>query len=187
MLAKVMSRQFKRSRTITGCILFVIFAIAGWFYFDSLQISQVSQTSYQWEPFFFRSINRTTALLEIDELRRSRVPEGDLEIRVWRFGIPLEGVILKRTNSVWSGTRIITDDDVEPSSARTISLGPPSWRGFLGFWTGGAASRPIQRLSAWCCNLKALQDRQSALPDPIAAPQTLHFWRVSAHPYKARD
>ncbi|HCA58599.1 MAG TPA: hypothetical protein DEP46_11510 [Blastocatellia bacterium] len=123
---EMMYKKLKPRRSLRGCILLVTLAITAGCYFGSQQIPQLPQTSYQWEPFFFRSLNRTTALLEIDELRRSRVPEGDLEIRVWRFGIPLEGVILKRTNGVWSATRIITDDHVEPSSARTISLGPPT-------------------------------------------------------------
>jgi hypothetical protein len=57
-----------------------------------------------WEPIFFKAIDERAKLGNIKPLRSAALPNGDLEVRVWRgFGLtPLAGFLLKRASGKWS-------------------------------------------------------------------------------------
>jgi hypothetical protein len=61
-----------------------------------------------WEPIFFKSINERAGVAGLPSLRAVRLPEDDLEVRVWAgFGLTtLRGLVLKRTSGQWSATRL---------------------------------------------------------------------------------
>ena len=69
-----------------------------------------------WEPIFFRAIDERSKLGNLKPLRSGALPNGDLEIRVWRgFGLtPLAGFLLKRTSGQWSALHIA------PTWSRTV-------------------------------------------------------------------
>jgi hypothetical protein len=59
-----------------------------------------------WEAIFFREINERARLAKLTDLRGTLLKNNDLELRVWiGFGpVALKGFVLKRRNSIWSGT-----------------------------------------------------------------------------------
>jgi hypothetical protein len=61
-----------------------------------------------WEPIFFESIDQLTSLAGWTPLRKQPVPPDALEVRIWiGFGrLPLEGYLLRRDGSKWSGWTI---------------------------------------------------------------------------------
>lgn len=65
-----------------------------------------ARAAARWEGIYFASINVRTAQSGLVPLRTYSVPAGDREVRIWiGFGLTkLEGLLLKRTNGVWSGT-----------------------------------------------------------------------------------
>jgi len=77
-----------------------VIAVSVWVYYRESQRIEVQPSSGRWESIFFRSIDRTTQLAQIEELRKTVVKNGDVEVRFWHgFGLsPLEAVILKRTD-----------------------------------------------------------------------------------------
>lgn len=128
-----MDKQFKPIPVAIFTFLIAVLAVSGWIYFFHLRSPQIIESNYRWEPFFFEQINRTTDLVEITELRSVRLKANDLEIRIWRFGIPLEGVVLRRVDNVWSATRIKTEGYEGPDKAELIDLSPPE-SGWERFW-----------------------------------------------------
>lgn len=64
-----------------------------------------------WEKIFFESIDERTDEAQIKSLRKTKLADDDLEIRIWKgFGLMrLEGFILKRINKNWSAIHIDTN------------------------------------------------------------------------------
>jgi hypothetical protein len=61
-----------------------------------------------WEPIFFRAINERTSRVNLPSLRTVKLPEGDLEFRVWvGFGLyGIDGFILRRSSARWSADHL---------------------------------------------------------------------------------
>ncbi|MBC7795296.1 MAG: hypothetical protein H7Z37_00325, partial [Pyrinomonadaceae bacterium] len=80
-----------------------------------------------WEQIFFKTINETTELGGLKELRKTRLKKDDIEVRVWRgFGLGnLEGVIFKRTNGLWMAFHLKADDYVKPQKVEKSELNSP--------------------------------------------------------------
>ena len=102
-------------------------SVAGWLYYRESQRIEVSVPNAHWEPLFFKTINKTTELAGVPELRKTVVGEEDVEVRFWHgFGLSnLEGVILRRNAGRWSAFHIEADDYIEPHSATIKQLSPP--------------------------------------------------------------
>ena len=122
-------RRILTNRLIAALATFVIgvIAVSVWVYYRESQRIEVQPSSGRWESIFFRSIDRTTQLAQIEELRKTVVKNGDVEVRFWHgFGLsPLEAVILKRTDGRWSGFHIKTNNYTEPENAFVEDLLPP--------------------------------------------------------------
>lgn len=89
-----------------------------------------------WEPIYFRMINTVADLTGQGNLRATRLPPGDLEVRIWwGFGLsPLEGVTLRRSGSQWTAIHVKADDYSEPSRAERRQLSTPK-SGWDTLWT----------------------------------------------------
>jgi hypothetical protein len=88
-----------------------------------------------WEPRFFRYINAVAGLTGQSELRKTRLPQGDVEARLWwGFGLsPLEGVTLRRAGGQWSAIHAKADHYYEAEKAERRELRPPR-SGWDGLW-----------------------------------------------------
>ncbi|MEP7074700.1 MAG: hypothetical protein ABI878_02735 [Acidobacteriota bacterium] len=81
------------------------------------------------DEILFKDINRATELGNLEELRKSQVLPGDLEVRVWRGGSfsGLEGVAIKRSNDAWSGLHLRATNYTETQAVKVEKLtGPKS-------------------------------------------------------------
>jgi hypothetical protein len=87
------------------------------------------------DKVLFREINKTTSLANLPELRKMRVADGDIAIRVWRgFGTsPLEGVFIERISGQWYGYHIKADQYADPKSVKVERLETPK-SGWESFW-----------------------------------------------------
>lgn len=125
------------TRLLIVILTFVIgvFAATGWFYYQESQKVQIIVSNGRWESIFFKEINRATNLAGQTELRNTNLKKGDVEIRVWRgFSLlPLEGIVLKRTDGQWSGLHIKTDNYYEAKKVETKQLNSPK-SGWESFW-----------------------------------------------------
>jgi len=130
-----MSKQ--SARILIGVLTFVlgISAVVGWFYYRESQKVKIELPDSRWEQIFFKTIDKTTELGGIEELRKTSLRGDDIEVRVWRgFGLgDLEGVILKRTNNQWKAFHVKADDYAEPQQAEVKELNPPK-SGWESFW-----------------------------------------------------
>lgn len=88
-----------------------------------------------WEPIFFREIDKRAKLARLKPLRRTILPKDDVELRVWiGFGlIPLEGIIIKKSQGQWSAKHLRS---ISPRLARSdysqVLTAPKS--GWASFW-----------------------------------------------------
>lgn len=114
--------------------IFGTFSVAGWYYWKS-QKTQIILPNATWEQIFFRGINQATNLGGLTELRKTRLGNSDVEIRVWRgFSLSqLEGVILKRIDGQWSALYLKTDAPTEFKKIEIRELNPPK-SGWESFW-----------------------------------------------------
>jgi len=125
------------TRFIVVIITFVIgvCAVGGWLYYRESQKVLIISPVTRWDSLIFKDINKATNLGELTELRKTKVRDGDIEVRFWRGSgfHSLEGVILKRTNNQWSGLHIKTNEYYEPEKAEVKPLNPPK-SGWESFW-----------------------------------------------------
>lgn len=125
------------TRILIAVLTFVlgISVAAGWFYYQDSQKVKIELPNSSWESIFFKTINKTTELASLEELRKTKLNGDDIEVRVWRgFGLgDLEGVILKRTNNQWKAFHVKANDYVEPQQSEVKELNPPK-SGWDSFW-----------------------------------------------------
>ena len=110
-------------------------AVGSWFYYQESQKIVIELPNAQWEPLYFKLINKTTKLAEFEELRKTNLEKNDIEIRVWRgFGLgSLEAVILKRTNAQWTAFHLKANHYDEPEQVNLTKLDQPK-SGWNSFW-----------------------------------------------------
>ena len=142
-----MNKLFTRFSIVMLTFALGISSAVGWFYYRESQKTQITLPDARWEPLFFEGwrkaetgeksggINQATKLAGLEELRKIRVQDGDLEVRVWRgFGLlPLEAVILNRTNDLWSAQHLKTDNYYDYEKVELKKLNPPK-SGWQSFW-----------------------------------------------------
>lgn len=78
-----------------------------------------------WESHFFRTIDQATNLADILALRKTSLNRSDLEVRVWRFALSLEGVILTRVHGRWTARYIkfnYEPNKIEPKALQPVEL-----------------------------------------------------------------
>ena len=125
------------TRILIAALTFIlgISFVAGWLYYRESQRVEIELPDSHWEQIFFKTINKTTELGGLDELRKTKLNGDDIEVRVWRgFGLgDLEGVILKHTNNQWKAFHVKADDYAEPQQAEVKELNPPK-SGWESFW-----------------------------------------------------
>ena len=80
-----------------------------------------------WEPIFFKNINSVANLTGQTSLRKTKLPDGDFEARMWwGFGLsPLEGLSLRHVAGQWSAVHVKADNYYEPGKASREELLPP--------------------------------------------------------------
>jgi hypothetical protein len=79
-----------------------------------------------WEPYFFQDLEIRTTKVGMTSLRKTLLPEGDLEVRFWYAPFPaIHGVIIKRSGKDWSAFFIRQREITDPLSAQQQSLDPP--------------------------------------------------------------
>lgn len=93
---------------------------------------QASQTltlevpTAKWEPVFFEALAVRTKQAGIPELRKTVLPNHDLEARFWydHFEV-IQGLIIRRSGEQWSASYLKQRVDSDPSSVRQETLGTP--------------------------------------------------------------
>lgn len=113
-------------------IIGVISVTCGIYCRESQEIPTIVGIS-QWDSILFKEINRATDLGNLTELRKVRLQDGDIEVRIWRAGAPLEGVSIERIDGLWSGVHIKVNRYDEPESAKVEKLESPK-SGWEFFW-----------------------------------------------------
>jgi hypothetical protein len=79
-----------------------------------------------WEPFFFKALQERTNKIGISSLRKSALPDNDLEVRFWYDHFEMiSGVIIRRSAGEWSATYLGQRSPKEPLSIQQESLGAP--------------------------------------------------------------
>jgi hypothetical protein len=112
-----------------------VFTVTGRLYYRETQKVRIISPEARMESIYFKQINKATDLSELMELRKTNLRNGDIEIRVWRgFGLsPLEGIVLKRTEGIWTGLHIKTDNYYEAEKVKVERLFTPK-SGWESFW-----------------------------------------------------
>lgn len=134
-----MNKLSSRFLIIVSTFLIGISSVAGWFFYQESQKPQIILPNSRWEQIYFNgtenrkfgTINQTTNLGGLTELRKTIVKKGNLEIRIWRgFGRePLEGVILKQTDNHWSGLHL-KETDIDKAEVENLSPPKSGWESF---------------------------------------------------------
>jgi hypothetical protein len=108
-------------------------------HFQKPESIQINLPNSAWEPIFFGrenfkgGINQATEMVGIQELRKTVLPEGDEEIRIWRYG-GLEAIILKRTGGIWSAFHLNAEENTDSfASVAVTKLNEPK-SGWNSFW-----------------------------------------------------
>jgi hypothetical protein len=79
-----------------------------------------------WEPHFFQDLEIRTTKVGMTSLRKTLLPEGDLEMRFWYVPFPaIHGVIIKRSGKDWSASFLRERKVADPSSVELLTLEPP--------------------------------------------------------------
>lgn len=130
-----MSKHSTRILIAVLTFVFGISAVVGWFYYRESQKVKIELPNSRWEQIFFKTIDKTTKLGGLEELRKTSLRGDDVEVRVWRgFGLgDLEGIILKRINNQWKAFHVKADDYAEPQQTEVKELNPPKC-GWECFW-----------------------------------------------------
>ena len=117
------------TRIIIAALTFLlgIAATSMWLVSRQSQEVRLIIPNASWEPIFFRGINSVAKLSGQADLRKTTLPEGDLEVRMWwGFGLsPLEGITLRRAAGQWSAVHVKADNYYEPERADRKELAPP--------------------------------------------------------------
>lgn len=117
------------TRIVVAALTFLlgITAASGWLIRRQSQEVQLNIPHAFWEPIFFRGINSVAKLSGQADLRKTNLPEGDLEVRMWwGFGLsPLEGITLRRAAGHWSALHVKADNYYEPTKTERQELRPP--------------------------------------------------------------
>lgn len=80
----------------------------------------------RWEPFFFKALQERTDKIGISSLRRTVLPDNDLEVRFWyEYSEVISGVIIRRSAGKWSATYLRQRYEHEPLSIQQERLGAP--------------------------------------------------------------
>lgn len=128
-----------KTRLIVALLTFVlgIATVTAWLLYlpSNNQEVHIILPNARWEPLFFKEINAVGEFAGLTELRRTRLAEGDVEVRVWwGFGLePLEGVVLKRVGGQWSATHLKGDCYYKPQKTYRKDLRPPK-SGWESYW-----------------------------------------------------
>jgi hypothetical protein len=130
-----MSKLTNHFFTVAVIFLIGIFGVAGWYFYKESQKPQIILPNARWEQIFFKEINNATKLSGLEDLRKISLGKADVEIRVWRgFSLdPLEAVILKRIDGIWTAFHIKTDNYDEATKAEVKRLNKPK-SGWESFW-----------------------------------------------------
>lgn len=112
-----------------------VFIAVGWYYYQESQKVRVELPNASWEPIFFKTIDKTTELGGIKELRKANPGTDETGVRIWRgFGLGnLEGIILDRANDEWRAFHVITNDNAELRPVQIKRLDSPK-SGWETFW-----------------------------------------------------
>lgn len=79
-----------------------------------------------WEPGFFEALEKRTKIVGMTSLRKTTLPNDDLEVRFWHDRLEvIAGVIIRRSSGNWSAFYLRQREQHLPSSAQLESLGPP--------------------------------------------------------------
>ena len=111
-----------------------------------------------WEPIFFQVLEERTKHAGMTSLRKTVLPNHDLEVRFWydRFEV-IAGVIIRRSGGSWSATYLRQREDSKASLVQVESLGTPksgwevTWERLTnaGVLTLPDGSAPIVALVRW--------------------------------------
>ena len=125
------------ARLLIAILTFIlgISVVASWLYYRESQKVKIELPNHRWEQIFFKLIDRTTELGELNSLRKTALTGDDIEVRVWRgFGLgDFEGVIFKRINNQWQAFHVKADNCCEPQKVEVEELNPPK-SGWNSFW-----------------------------------------------------
>lgn len=118
-------------------ITFVI-GVMAWFCFHraDFQKPQLDIPNANWEKIFFKEINNVTNLAELGKLREKRLPENDIEIRIWEgFGLEdLEGMIFTRKDNFWTAYYVKSNNhrySTEAKVTRIYNSPKSGWKSFM--------------------------------------------------------
>lgn len=135
-----MNKFSTRFLIIVLTFLVGISSVTSWLYYQESQKNQLILPNSRWEQIFFNgveggrdSINQVTKLAGLTELRKISLKKGDIEIRVWRgfSTLPLEGVVLKRTDNQWSARYIAESyDDFGKVEMKELNAPKSGWESF---------------------------------------------------------
>jgi hypothetical protein len=80
----------------------------------------------RWEPVFFESLDTRTKKAGISSLRKTVLPDNDLEARFWYdYAEEIQGLIIRRSRETWSATYLRERHDHGPSSIEQERLAVP--------------------------------------------------------------
>jgi hypothetical protein len=80
-----------------------------------------------WEPIFLEAIEERTKKIGLSSLRRTVLPDNDLEVRFWYDHVAvISGVIFRRSGDEWSATHLRQRNPHEPALVLQESLGIPN-------------------------------------------------------------
>ncbi len=80
----------------------------------------------RWEPLFFEALEERSTKAGMSSLRRTVLPDHDLEVRFWYDRLEvISGVIIQRSGEEWSATYLHQKYDHVPSSVQLENLGAP--------------------------------------------------------------
>jgi hypothetical protein len=130
-----MNRKFIRLFAVVPAFAVGIFAVLGCSYYLESQRVKVEASAAPRVAIYFTVIDRTAELSGLQDLRKIKLDNDDIEVRVWRgFGLSnLEGVVLKRSSGEWSAVHIEADDYAQPEHVKITDPGPPK-SGWDAFW-----------------------------------------------------
>lgn len=79
------------------------------------------------DSLFYPYIDKQETRIPLQPLRRTALPAGDLEVRIWKIVSfkPPQGFVLKRMAGRWSASHLESDSYDEPKEVKRRELMPP--------------------------------------------------------------